>query len=77
MEGVKGGQESGGFVAPWMAIAAEARQQTLEMYAGESMDTQSRVCEQAVLQLHGWYFDIERGELLACNPVLSCLEVKN
>lgn len=99
MEGVKGGQGPGEFVSPWMAIAAEARQQTLEMCAGESIDTQSRACEQAailislknlmtfpwiqqrveqgVLQLHGWYFDIEQGELLGYNPVLACFEVKN
>ncbi|GAB4124224.1 MAG: carbonic anhydrase [Sideroxydans sp.] len=31
--------------------------------------------EQGTLALHGWYFDIERGELLRYNPVTAAFEL--
>ena len=75
-----------GFISNWMRVASHARNRVLSRMHGESMEKQSRACEQEAilvsldnlltfpwilervaqkkLVLHGWYFDMEHGELL-------------
>jgi carbonic anhydrase len=74
------------YIAEWMGIAAAARKQIEQEFAGASDKLRHRACEQQAilvslenlmtffwirerveqgkLSLHGWYFDIEGGELL-------------
>lgn len=76
----------GGFISEWMSIAAPARDQIRKAFSHETVDIQSRACEQAAillslgnllsfpwieervkkgtLSLYGWYFDLDKGELL-------------
>lgn len=35
----------------------------------------SEAVEQRRLELHGWYFDIERGQLLTYNPASACFSI--
>lgn len=90
--GIQGADGLGQFIAPWMAIAAEARA-LLPAVQGEPDVAATRACEQAAirislrnllsfqwvqervqagkLRLHGWYFDMEQGQLLRYNPSTS------
>lgn len=90
LSGIQGADGLGQFITPWMAIAAEARNQVLSTGAGEPDEEAARACEQAAirislqnllsfqwvkervhagrLNLHGWYFDMEHGQLLRYNP---------
>lgn len=95
MTGIQGTDGLGQFIAPWMAIAAEARA-ALPAIQGEPDTATTRLCEQAAirislrnllsfqwiqervqsgkLRLHGWYFDMEQGQLLRYNPSTSGYE---
>ncbi|MDA8364823.1 MAG: carbonic anhydrase [Gammaproteobacteria bacterium] len=86
-----------GFIAPWMSIVAEARNEVRAAYSGAAAEARERACEQAAIRislrnlmgfpfvreaveagqltLHGWYFDIERGELLCHSPITGAFEV--
>jgi carbonic anhydrase len=90
LSGIQGADGLGQFITPWMAIAAEARNQVMPTGAGEPDEEAVRACEQAAirislqnllsfqwvkervhagrLNLHGWYFDMEHGQLLRYNP---------
>jgi len=90
LSGIQGADGLGQFITPWMAIAAEARNQAMPTGAGEPDEEAARACEQAAirislqnllsfqwvkervhagkLNLHGWYFDMEHGQLLRYNP---------
>ena len=74
------------FIADWMSIADEARQQALSRTDLQSFDQRAHACElgaiqvslsnlqtfpwirervaQHSLKLHGWYYDMQSGELL-------------
>lgn len=95
MTGSQGADGVGQFIAPWMAIAAEARD-LLPAIQGEPDLAATRRCEQAAIQIslrnllsfqwvqervqagslriHGWYFDMEQGQLLRYNPSTSGYE---
>jgi carbonic anhydrase len=84
------------YIAEWMGIAAAARNQTEQEFAGASDRLRHRACEQQAilvsldnlmtfswirerveqgkLSLHGWYFDIEGGELLGYNATTCKFE---
>jgi carbonic anhydrase len=84
------------YIAEWMSIAAAARKQTEQEFAGASDKLRHRACEQQAilvslnnlmtfswirerveqgkLSLHGWYFDIEGGELLGYNATTRKFE---
>jgi carbonic anhydrase len=84
------------YIAEWMGIAAAARKQTEQEFAGASDRLRHRACEQQAilvsldnlmtfpwirerveqgeLSLHGWYFDIEAGELLGYNATTRKFE---
>lgn len=90
--GIQGADGLGQFIAPWMAIAAEARA-LLPTVQGEPDAALTRQCEQGAirislrnllsfqwvqqrvqagnLRIHGWYFDMEQGQLLRYNPSTS------
>lgn len=90
LDGIHGPDGLGQFITPWMAIAAEARQQAVPAGAGQPDEAAARACEQAAIRislqnllgyqwvnervqsgklgLHGWYFDMEHGQLLRYNP---------
>lgn len=90
LSGIQGADGLGQFITPWMAIAAEARNQVMPTGVGEPDEEAARACEQAAirislqnllsfqwvkervhagrLNLHGWYFDMEHGQLLRYNP---------
>ncbi|MHB8347506.1 MAG: carbonic anhydrase [Acidiferrobacterales bacterium] len=86
-----------GFIAPWMSIVAEARDEVLAAFPGVVTEARDRACEQAAIRislrnltgfpfvrdavaagrltLHGWYFDLERGELLCHSAATNAFEV--
>lgn len=90
MEGYGEQNEGEGFIAPWMQMAARARDKVLARWPEASKEFQQRACERAGilvslenlltfpfvrqrvedgrLQLFGWYFDIDNGELLQYDP---------
>ena len=97
LSGIQGADGLGQFITPWMAIAAEARNQVMPTGAGEADEEAARACEQAAirislqnllsfqwvkervhagrLNLHGWYFDMEHGQLLRYNPAAVGFEL--
>ncbi|MBZ4194069.1 MAG: carbonic anhydrase [Candidatus Contendobacter sp.] len=78
--------EGEGFIAPWVEIAAPAREEVLRRWPDAGHEFQQRACERAGIRasldnlltfpflrqrvddgrltLHGWYYDLENGELL-------------
>ena len=79
-----------GFIAPWVNMAARARDRVLGRWPEAGKEFQQRACERASilvsldnlmtfsfvsqraeagqLQLYGWYFDLENGELMQYDP---------
>lgn len=90
MSQAPGTEPQEGFISSWMKVASHARNRVLSKQHGQSLEQQSRACEQEAilvsldnlltfpwilervalkkLTLHGWYFDMEKGELLGYNP---------
>lgn len=86
MEGYGEHNEGEGFIAPWVSMATQARDQVRERWPDAGKEFQQRACERAAiivslenlmtfgfvrsrveqgqLDLFGWYFDIENGELM-------------
>ena len=94
------GQEDrheGNFIADWMSIADEARQQALARTDLQTFDQRAHACElgsikisltnletfpwireriaQNSLQLHGWYYDMQSGELLQVDATGKTVEL--
>lgn len=82
INGIPGGGDVGQFIQPWMAIADEARsavdaggpraaeQAAVRVSLRNLLSfpwVRQRVADR-LLTLHGWYFDIENGELLGYRP---------
>ncbi|HOB61691.1 MAG TPA: carbonic anhydrase [Candidatus Competibacteraceae bacterium] len=86
LEGYGTNHEGEGFIAPWVQIAAPARDEVLRRWPDASKEFQQRACERAGirtsltnlltfpfirqrvedgrLNLYGWYYDLENGELM-------------
>ena len=86
-----------GFIAPWMSIVEEARNEVRAAFPDVATEARDRACEQAAIRisihnlmgfpfvrdavaagrltLHGWYFDLERGELLCHSSATDAFEV--
>ncbi len=90
LEGYGENDEGEGFIAPWVKIAASARDEVLRRWPDASKEFKQRACERAgirdsltnlmtfpfirqrvergELNLHGWYYDLENGELMQYDP---------
>ena len=90
MSQTPGVESRDGFISSWMKVASHARNRVLSRKHEESLEKQSRACEQEAilvsldnlltfpwilervaqkkLALHGWYFDMEEGDLLRYDP---------
>ncbi|MDS4026797.1 MAG: carbonic anhydrase [Candidatus Contendobacter sp.] len=90
LEGYGENDEGEGFIAPWVKIAASARDEVLRRWPDASKEFKQRACERAgirasltnlmtfpfirqrvergELNLYGWYYDLENGELMQYDP---------
>ncbi|CDH44297.1 MAG: carbonic anhydrase [Candidatus Competibacteraceae bacterium] len=90
LDGYGENDEGEGYIAPWVRIAAEARNEVLERWPDASREFKQRACERAgvrvslrnlltfpfvrqrvdagELNVYGWYYDLENGELLQYDP---------
>jgi len=90
LDGYGENDEGEGYIAPWMRIAAPARDEVLRRWPDASREFKQRACERAgvrvsltnlmtfpfirqrieagSLNLYGWYYDLENGELMQYDP---------
>ena len=86
LDGYGENDEGEGYIAPWVRIAAPARDEVLRRWPNASREFKQRACERAgvrtsltnlmtfpfirqrvedgSLNLYGWYYDLENGELM-------------